>query len=119
MSPSVELPKQELLIKLLGKTTSDNDAEALAFMRKANELLRNAGWTWERLIQGKIRVLEDPFKSIVEPVARKADYRNKAPRQQPASAGAAPHAPVRAQMRTPNWAAKRPRKTTLADLGLD
>lgn len=62
-----ELPKQEQLIKLLGMTTSANDAEALAFMRKANALLAAAGWSWEKLIRGKIRVLEDPFKSIPEP----------------------------------------------------
>ncbi len=66
-----ELPKQEQLIKLLKMTTSANDAEALAFMRKANALLASAGWDWERLIQGKIKVIADPFGQIPVPQAAK------------------------------------------------
>lgn len=78
---STELPKQEQLIKLLAMTTSTNDAEALAFMRKANALLAAAGWDWEKLIRGKIRVLEDPFKSIAEPPPAPPPARTPPPRQ--------------------------------------
>lgn len=41
----------DLLSKMLGKTGSDNDAEALAFMRRANAMVRNAGLTWDQLLQ--------------------------------------------------------------------
>lgn len=57
-----DLPKQELLIKIMGMTTSDNDGQALVALRKANALLEAAGWSWEKLIQGRIRVVENPFK---------------------------------------------------------
>jgi len=62
-----DLPKQELLIKLLRMTTSDNDGEALTALRKANAFLNAAGWDWERLIHGKIRIIEDPFKNLGTP----------------------------------------------------
>lgn len=58
-----ELPKQDLLIKIMGMTTSDNDGQALVALRKANKLLLDAGWSWEKLIQGRIKVVENPFKS--------------------------------------------------------
>lgn len=64
---SEELPKQDLLIKILGMTTSENDNQALVAIRKANALLRDNGWDWEKLIQGKIRIIEDPFKSVPSP----------------------------------------------------
>src|SRR5882672_5939435 len=62
-----DLPRQELLIKLLRMTTSDNDGEALTALRKANAFLASAGWDWERLIHGKIRIIEDPFKNLGTP----------------------------------------------------
>jgi len=62
------LPKQELLIKLLRMTTSDNDNEALMGIRKANALLTAAGWDWQKLIEGKIRIIEDPFKNLGTPM---------------------------------------------------
>lgn len=68
------LPKQELLIKIMGMTTASNDGEALAAMRRANALLVGAGWDWEKLIRGKITVVEDPFKAIQDP-----GFRNTAP----------------------------------------
>ena len=40
----------ERLTKLLMLTTSSNDAEALAAMRKANALLAQAGLNWEKFI---------------------------------------------------------------------
>lgn len=60
----VDVPKQELLIKLLKMTTSNNDGEALTALRKANAFLVSAGWDWERLINAKITVVEDPFKDL-------------------------------------------------------
>jgi len=62
-----ELPKQELLLKLLKMTTSDNDPEALSALRKANTLLKSAGWDWDMLIHSKIRIIEDPFKNLGTP----------------------------------------------------
>lgn len=61
------LPKQELLKKLLAQTTSDNDNIALMAIRKANSLLAAANWDWEKLIDGKIRVAADPFSSLSRP----------------------------------------------------
>src|SRR5882672_7473149 len=69
-----DLPKQELLIKLLRMTTSDNDGEALTALRKANAFLNAAGWDWERLIHGKIRIIEDPFKNLGTPPNRFAGF---------------------------------------------
>lgn len=60
-------PKLPLLIKLMGMTGSSNDSEALSAMRKANALLSTAGWTWERLLLGKVTVVNDPFNSIPTP----------------------------------------------------
>ncbi len=62
-----ELPRQELLAKMLRMTTSDNDNVALVAIRKANELLRANGWDWDKLLKGKITIVEDPFKSISDP----------------------------------------------------
>jgi len=69
MQPQDKLPKEELLLKLLRLTTSMQDGEALAAIRKANDLLRNSKWDWDMLIRAKIKVvnLEDPFKTIAHP----------------------------------------------------
>jgi hypothetical protein len=64
---SEELPKQELLLKLLKMTTSSNDAECLVAIRKANAVLKGANWDWDKLIAGKIKVIADPFSSISTP----------------------------------------------------
>ena len=64
---SKELPKQERLLKLLKMTTSSNDGEALTAIRMANDLLGAVGWDWDKLIEGKIRVIEDPFKNLGTP----------------------------------------------------
>src|SRR5580765_1397679 len=64
-----DVPKQELLLKLLKMTTNDNDPEALAALRKANTLLKSAGWDWDMLIHAKIRIIEDPFKNLGVPAA--------------------------------------------------
>src|SRR5258708_37740642 len=65
-----ELPKQELLLKLLGMTTSASDNEALMAIRRANELLARAGWTWEMLIREKIKIIENPFNGLADPTRR-------------------------------------------------
>lgn len=96
-----ELPKQELLIKILGMTTSDNDGQALVAIRKANALLDAAGWTWERLIQGKITIVEDPFNGAGDPFAAMfttkpaapAPPRQRAPGFAPASPPPPPNRP--------------------------
>lgn len=62
-----QLPKQELLIKLLRMTESDNDGEALTALRKANAFMRSAGWDWEKLVNAKIKIIEDPFKNLGVP----------------------------------------------------
>lgn len=63
-------PKQELLLKMLNMTTADNDGQALVAIRKANALLASAGWTWEKLLSGKITVVEDPFSKVAAPTAQ-------------------------------------------------
>jgi hypothetical protein len=62
-----ELPKQELLLKLLGLSTSANDAEALSAIRKANELMARSGWTWEMLLHEKIKIIPNPFTGVGDP----------------------------------------------------
>jgi hypothetical protein len=64
-----DIPKQELLIKLLRMTESDNDGEALTALRKANAFMRAAGWDWEKLVNAKIKIIEDPFKNLGVPAA--------------------------------------------------
>jgi len=61
---SEDLPKQDLLLKLLKMTTATNDGEALVAIRKANSVLTSAGWDWDKLIAGKIKVVADPFASM-------------------------------------------------------
>ena len=70
MTTSTDLPKHELLLKLLKMTGSDNDAEALTAVRKANQLLLSADWTWDRLLEGKITVVGDPFGGLQKPIPR-------------------------------------------------
>ena len=94
---TAEIPKLDLLIKLMGKTTSDNDSEALLFLRKANEQVRAAGWTWETLLRGKVTIIADPFRSTPLPEratnngwstvpSRPAPPRRPAPPQNPLDA---------------------------------
>jgi Protein of unknown function (DUF2786) len=61
------LPKEQLLTKLLKMTTSSNDGEALTAIRKANELIKSAGWDWDRLIAAKIKVVANPFANVATP----------------------------------------------------
>lgn len=69
----------DLLIKLLKMTTSSNDAEALLFVRKANDKLKEIGWDWDRLLRGKITIIADPFDSVPVPQKKQEDsYRPQA-----------------------------------------
>jgi len=61
------IARQDMLLKLLKMTTSDNDGEALTAIRHANRVLRDAGWDWDKLIHAKIRIVEDPFKNLGTP----------------------------------------------------
>ena len=94
---SEDLPKQELLIKLLKMSTSPNDGEALIAVRKANELLKSAGWDWEKLVNGKIKVIADPFAKVDTPMNRSIHNPPQpprpAPRPTPPPSPAAPQAP--------------------------
>lgn len=74
-----ELQKHQLLVKLLGMTTSSNDGEALVAIRKANELLTNAGWDWTRLMAGKITVVGDPFADLGDPGFSRAKVKSESP----------------------------------------
>lgn len=46
------------LEKLMMMTTSDNDAEAIAALRKANEILKRHGYNWTSTFQRLVRVQE-------------------------------------------------------------
>lgn len=51
----------DLLIKLLGQTTSDNDNIALMAIRKANDQLKKFDLNWESFVKARITVAADPF----------------------------------------------------------
>lgn len=59
--------KLDTLIKVLLMTTSDNNSEALAAIRRANHLLKVANVDWEKLLKGKVTVVADPFADIAPP----------------------------------------------------
>lgn len=102
-----EVPKHELLLKLLKMTSSDNDAEALVAIRKATALLHSAGWDWDRLLAGKITVVGDPFGNLQRPTAREpissAAYQQPVSPQQPTR----PARPAMAGAPTPQGSHKR------------
>jgi len=100
---SEELPKQDLLTKLLKMTTSSNDGEALIAIRKANDLLASAGWDWDKLMAGKIKVIADPFASVAQPVQRDAVRPRPAPPPPPQ-----PKAPPRPAYQPPPPPRPRP-----------
>jgi hypothetical protein len=79
MADDTTIPKQELLIKLLRMTESDNDPEALTALRKVNAFMRSAGWDWEKLVNSKIRIIEDPFKNLGVPTGRATHVNPTAP----------------------------------------
>ena len=85
---NAEVPRHEMLLKLLKMTTSDNDGECLVAIRKANGLLRSAGWDWDKLIAGKIKVVGDPFSGVAAP--NYTNVNRPAPRAQPKPQAATP-----------------------------
>jgi hypothetical protein len=96
MTGNDDLPKQELLIKLLRMTESHSDGEALTALRKANAFLKSAGWDWEKLINSKIKIIEDPFKNLGVPqggVGRRPQATQAAPSTPPYAARPAPPPP--------------------------
>jgi hypothetical protein len=64
-----ELPVAKLK-KIMGQTTSDNDNVALMAVRMANKFLNDNGWSWDRLLEGKIKVAENPFANLKKPPAQ-------------------------------------------------
>lgn len=66
---SEELPKLELLIKIM-KMTAAEDGPALTAIRKANSMLASEGWDWERLLRGKVKIIADPFSGTAAPPRR-------------------------------------------------
>lgn len=64
MADEPHLPR---LIKLMKMTTSSNDGEALTAVRLANALLTKINADWEKLLLGKVQVVEDPFSRIATP----------------------------------------------------
>jgi hypothetical protein len=105
------------LIKLMRLTTSPHDHEALAAMRLANGWLRRNNTDWEGVLRGKVTIVEDPFAGLAQPAA---PTQSAAPRP-------VPRPPVRPT--NPSWVTQpapplrtwnvKPKRTTLADLGLD
>lgn len=81
--------KLDLLIKVLGMTTSSADGEALSAVRRANSMLKSAAISWETLLRGKVTVVADPFANIPTPSAPQPTNNYKPP------------APARPQ--TPQW----------------
>jgi len=61
-------PNLATIIKVLKMTTSSHDGEALSAIRMANDLLRRWGWEWEAIMNGKVKILPDPFANIPMPV---------------------------------------------------
>lgn len=94
MSDVVKIPKEQLLVKLLKMTSSSNDGEALTAMRKANELLKTAGWDWDKLFAGKIKVVADPFANLGTPPNNPAVTRTQAPAPPPRPAPKRPTYPL-------------------------
>jgi hypothetical protein len=53
------------LEKLMGLTTSDNDAEALSALRMANTILKRHGYTWSSAFKRLVKV-ENPLEGYME-----------------------------------------------------
>jgi hypothetical protein len=71
--------KLDTLIKVLLMTTSDNNSEALAAMRRANHLLKIANVDWEKLLKSKVTVVADPFADIAPPTTTNSYARPTVP----------------------------------------
>jgi hypothetical protein len=89
------IPKHIMLGKLLRMTTSPNDGEALTAIRKANALLTAAGWDWDKLLTGQIKIIEDPFKNLPSPFAPRQPATTTAYTPTPRAPAPPPPAPKR------------------------
>lgn len=84
VTQQISLKDLDLLKKLLAMTGSANDAEALSAARRANELLKRNGLTWEMVLQRTVTVRVEvpmgdpvgaPREGTMEDKVRKAfDY---------------------------------------------
>lgn len=63
---SEELNKLDLFIKVMKMTTAE-DGPALIAIRKANAMLKAEGWDWDRLLRGKVKIIQDPFGAVSAP----------------------------------------------------
>src|SRR6516165_7239708 len=98
MSESLDddkLPKQDLLLKILRMTTSDNDNVALNALRRANEFLSKNGWDWDKLINAKIRIAADPFSNLETPQSYNGSRHHTAPTPPPHPQAPTPQPPPR------------------------
>lgn len=57
-----DLNKLDLFIKVMKMTTAE-DGPALIAIRKANKMLADEGWDWDKLLRGKVKVIQDPFSN--------------------------------------------------------
>lgn len=67
MPTDTDFAKLDRFIKFMKMTTSPNDGEAIAALRRANAVLREMGRDWEEVLRGKITVIADPFANIPTP----------------------------------------------------
>jgi len=91
MTEKFDIPKLDLLIKLMGLTGSVHDGEALSALRKANATLAAIGKTWEDLLRARITIVADPFTSI--PQATSSRFTESTPTTSTSRAYAPPKPP--------------------------
>lgn len=81
---SDDLNKLDLLIKIMRMTEGDNDNMSLVAIKKANRMLAEEKWDWDRLLRGKVKVIADPFAktSAPAPQAKPASMQQPKPQYQ-------------------------------------
>jgi len=60
---TIPLPKLHLLTKLLAMTASANDGEALTAIRKANDILKEHGFTWQEVLSKQVGATSGNYQS--------------------------------------------------------
>ncbi len=60
-------PNLDKIIKLMGMTGSDHDAEAISALRMATRIMKEWGWTWDAVLHGKVKIMPNPFANIPSP----------------------------------------------------
>jgi hypothetical protein len=94
----------ELLIKMMGQTTNDNDNIVLVSIRKANEQVKKlTGGGWAELLHGHFTIAADPFEGLSDPLAYSEFRRGVSPAPPPPQPAprAAPPPPQRPQPANP------------------